>query len=198
MAAVKGFSRFFRIFRAPPSHPGVERQFSEPSSTHTCECSRVPAQFHAQSLLTWTLCVKARVKNNNNNNTTAFLEQLTVSPNPGGGLQHFQPVQGSAASSSVSRGHDGEGFFSHFSPDKKSSTQPAHSWSALPPHSSPWTPAPCGVPMVLEEEEESELDEAEEVEEVAMAVEYVECSGRWWGATVGPDGAAVLLVARCG
>ena len=54
--------------------------------------------------------------------------------------------------------------------------------------------------MVLEEEEEeeSELDEAEEVGEVTMAVEYVECYGRWWGATVGPDGAAVLLVARCG
>ena len=55
-----------------------------------------------------------------------------------------------------------------------------------------------GVPMVLEEEEEeeSDLDEAEEVEEVALAVEHVECSGRWW-ATVGPDGAAVLR-ARCG
>ena len=46
------FSRIFRGFRAPPGRPGVERQFSEPSSTHTCECSRAPAQFHAQSLLT--------------------------------------------------------------------------------------------------------------------------------------------------
>ena len=28
-----GFWRFFRIFRAPPGCPGVERQFSEPSTT---------------------------------------------------------------------------------------------------------------------------------------------------------------------
>ena len=48
----------------------------------------------------------------------AFLEQLTVSPFSGGGPQNFQPVQGSAASSSVSPGHAGEGFFSHFSPDE--------------------------------------------------------------------------------
>ena len=46
------FSRIFRGFRAPPGRPGVERQFSEPSSTHTCECSRALAQIHAQSLLT--------------------------------------------------------------------------------------------------------------------------------------------------
>ena len=71
-----------------------------------------------------------------------------------------------------------KGFFALF-PDEKSATLPARSWSALPPHSSPQTPAPYGVPMVLEEEEE--LDEAEEVEEVALAVEYVECDGRWWG-----------------
>ena len=112
--------------------------------------------------------------------STAFLEQLTVSPNPGGGPQKFQPVQGSAASSSVSPGHAGEGALRTFPQMKKSATQHARSWSALPAHSSPWTPAPYGVPMALEEEEE-ELDEAEEVEEVAMAVEYVECSGRWWG-----------------
>ena len=34
--------------------------------------------------------------------STAFMEQITVSPNPGRGLQNFQLVQGSAASSSVS------------------------------------------------------------------------------------------------
>ena len=73
-------------------------------------------------------------------------------------------------------------FFSHFSPDEKSATLPARSWSALPPHSSPWTPSAYDVPMVFEEEEEeSELDEAEEVDEVASVVEYVECDGRWWG-----------------
>ena len=46
--------------------------------------------------------------------STAFLEQIAVSPNPGGGLQIFQPVQGSAASSSVSLGHAGEGVFALF------------------------------------------------------------------------------------
>ena len=113
--------------------------------------------------------------------STAFMEQITVSPNPGRGLQIFQPVQGSAASSSVSPGHAGEGGFSHFSQDEKSATLLARSWSALPPHSSPWTPSAYDVPMVLEEEEESELDEAEEGDEVASMVEYVECDGRWWG-----------------
>ena len=32
--------------------------------------------------------------------STAFLGQIAESPDPGGGLQDFQPVQGSAASSS--------------------------------------------------------------------------------------------------
>ena len=53
--------------------------------------------------------------------STAFLEQLAVSPDPGGGLQHFPPVQSSAVSSSVSRGHVGQGFFSNFSPGQKKS-----------------------------------------------------------------------------
>ena len=68
-----------------------------------------------------------------------------MSPNPVGGLQHFQSVQGSAASSSVSPGHAGEGFF-RTSPDEKSATLLARFWSALPPHSSPGTPALCDVP----------------------------------------------------
>ena len=112
--------------------------------------------------------------------STAFLEQITVSPNPGGS-RNFHLGQGSAASSS---GREDEAFswvFRTFPQMKKSATLPAHSWSALPPHSSPWTPH--DVPMVLEEGEEegSELDEAEEDDEVALAVEYVECDGRWWG-----------------
>ena len=85
--------------------------------------------------------------------------------------------------------------FSHFSPDEKCDTT-----CALLVGTAHGRRRFNGVPMVLEdeeEEEESDLDEAEEVEEVALAVEHVECSGRWW-ATVGPDGAAVLLVARCG
>ena len=51
--------------------------------------------------------------------STAFLEQIAEFPDPVGGLQDFQPVQGSAASSSVSPGQAGEGFFSHFSHRKK-------------------------------------------------------------------------------
>ena len=36
------FDAFCVIFRAPPVCPGVERQFFELLSTHTCECSRAP------------------------------------------------------------------------------------------------------------------------------------------------------------
>ena len=53
--------------------------------------------------------------------STAFLEQVTEFPDPGAGLQDFQPVQSSAASSSVSPGHAGQGFFSDFSPRQKKS-----------------------------------------------------------------------------
>ena len=48
------------------------------------------------------------------------------------------------------------GFFRTFLHVKKSATKPPRSGSALPPHSSPWTPAAYDVPMVLEEEKESE------------------------------------------
>ena len=50
---------------------------------------------------------------------TAFLEQIAESPDPGGGLQDFQPVQSSAASSSVSPGHAGHGVFRTLHRDKK-------------------------------------------------------------------------------
>ena len=40
------------VFFANFPHFRSSDQFSEPSSTHTCECWRAPAQFHAQSLLT--------------------------------------------------------------------------------------------------------------------------------------------------
>ena len=85
-------------------------------------------------------------------------------PVPGGGrsagLQGFLPGQSSSSSSrDPARGFEaldepGYGFFRTFPQNKKSATLPAHSWSALPPHSSPWTPSACDVPMVLEEEEE--------------------------------------------
>ena len=53
LAAVSGFfSGVFRIFRAPPGCPGVERQFSEPSVTKSSLLSRVPAQLDRCRL--WT------------------------------------------------------------------------------------------------------------------------------------------------
>ena len=58
--------------------------------------------------------------------STAFSEQIAEFPDPGGGLQDFQPVQGSAASPSVSPGQAGEGFFSHFSSPEKKCEDPAH------------------------------------------------------------------------
>ena len=57
--------------------------------------------------------------------STAFLEQIAVSPDPGGGLQNFPPVQSSAASSSVSPGHAGQGVFRTFPRDKKVRRSPA-------------------------------------------------------------------------
>ena len=50
--------------------------------------------------------------------STAFSEQIPEFPDPGGGRQDFQPVQGSAASSSDSPGQAGQGVFSTF-PRKK-------------------------------------------------------------------------------
>ena len=47
--------------------------------------------------------------------STAFFEQIAESPVPSGSLHDFQPVQGSAASSSVFPGHASEGFFGLFS-----------------------------------------------------------------------------------
>ena len=56
MAAVQGcFRGFSAFFRAPPGCPGLQRQFSEPSTTKSSSLSRAPAQLLAQSLLTLTL-----------------------------------------------------------------------------------------------------------------------------------------------
>ena len=107
--------------------------------------------------------------------STAFSERIAEFPDPGGG-QDFQPVQGSAASSSDLPGQACQGVFRTFPQMKKSATQPPHSKSELPPHSSPWTPAPYDASMVLEEEEEEE----EECEE-DFAVEYVEFDNCLWG-----------------
>ena len=56
--------------------------------------------------------------------STVFLEQIAVSPVPGGGHQKFQPVQSSAVSSSVSPGHAGQWFFSDLSPGQKKVRSP--------------------------------------------------------------------------
>ena len=109
--------------------------------------------------------------------STAFLEQIGEFPDPVGGHRDFQPAQGSAASSSDLPGQAGQGVFRTFPQNKKSATHPPHVRSELPPHSSPWTPAPYDASMVLEEEEEEEEEECEE----DLAVEYVEYDNCLWG-----------------
>ena len=87
----------------------------------------------------------------------------------------FQPVQGSAASSSDLPGQAGQGVFRTFPKIQKSAKIPRTQGSELPPHSSPWTPAPYEASMVLEEEEEEEEECEEDFE-----VEYVEFDNRLW------------------
>ena len=111
--------------------------------------------------------------------STAFAEQIDDFSVSGGG-QNFQAVQGSAASSSDLPGQAVEGVFRTFPHFQKSATQPSHSGSELPPHSSPWTPAPYDASMVLEEEEEEEEEDESEDEPVEF-VEYVQHDGLWWG-----------------
>ena len=108
------------------------------------------------------------------------VEQIAVSRGFGEGLQDFLTRQSSFSSSHdparVSEALDkpGEGGFRTFPHIQKSVTQPPHSGSALPPHSSPWTPAAYDASMVLEEEEEPE-------DEPVEFVEYVQHYGLWWG-----------------
>ena len=54
-----------------------------------------------------------------------------------------------------------KGFFALF-PGSKSATRPPHSGSALPPHSSPWTPAACAVPTGREEEKAKRRQETQQ------------------------------------
>ena len=72
--------------------------------------------------------------------STAFAEQIPYFPDPGGGRHDFQPVQGSAVSSSDSPGQAGEGFFSTFPRKKKSAKIPRTQGSELGAESSSWTP----------------------------------------------------------
>ena len=72
--------------------------------------------------------------------STAFSEQIPEFPDPGGGRQDFQPVQGSAVSSSDSPGQAGKGVFSTFPRYKKSAKIPRTQGSELGAESSSWTP----------------------------------------------------------
>ena len=57
--------------------------------------------------------------------STAFSEQIPELPDPGGGRRDFQPVQGSAVSSSDSPGQASQGVFSTFPRKKKVQRSPA-------------------------------------------------------------------------
>ena len=72
--------------------------------------------------------------------STAFSEQIAEFPDPGGGRPDFQPVQGSAASSSDSPGQAGEGFFFALFPPEKKCEDPAHPGVGTGCESSSWTP----------------------------------------------------------
>ena len=107
---MKCFSRILRHFSRSSSCLGVERQFSEPSRTHTCECSRAPAQFHAQSMWTCTFRLKVRVNNNNNhnnnNNNTIWGGSVLTGeelPPHSGELKHAHSQAGSPTQSQLSR-----------------------------------------------------------------------------------------------
>ena len=100
----------------------------------------------------------------------ATAEQNVDIPVPGGSL-HGLSVSGSSSSSAVSRDVRGDAVFHTFPRLKTNATPPPRSGSELPPHSSPWTPAPYDASMVHEEEEECEED---------FEVEYVEYDGCFW------------------
>ena len=67
--------------------------------------------------------------------STAFSEQISVFPDPGGGRQDFQPVQGSDLP-----GQAGQGVFRTFPRMKKSAKISRTQGSELGAHSSSWTP----------------------------------------------------------
>ena len=77
MAAVKGFfDACCFIFRAHPVVQELSASFRSPRALTPVSALRAPAQFHAQSVWTYTFRLKVRVKNNNNNNNKAFDPKL--------------------------------------------------------------------------------------------------------------------------
>ena len=70
--------------------------------------------------------------------STAFSEQIAEFPDPGGGLQDFQPVQGPAASSSTLARHADQWVFRTFSTGKSAKIQRTQG-SELGAQSSSWT-----------------------------------------------------------
>ena len=124
---------------------------------------------------------------------SAALWNRTVDIPSAGGLQIFQPVQGSATSSSVSPGHAGEGVFRtvpqmkkvrHYlrGPGRHCLRTRAHGRRQL--KTCPWCSRRRRSRSWMRRRRLTRLQWR---------------SSMWVvGATVGPDGAAVLLVARCG
>ena len=130
--------------------------------------------------------------------STAFLEQITVSPNPGGGLQIFQPVQCSAAISSVSPGHAGEGFFRTFPQMKK-----VRHYLRTPGRLCLRTRAHGRRRLVAcrwcsRRRRSRSWMRRRRLKRLLWRCRVCGVRRKVVGATVGPDGAAVLLVARCG
>ena len=82
MAAMTGFSTHFASFFALLRYSGVERQFFELSSAHSCECSSAPVglPIHPEVLWTYTL---AHMSLNNNNNNKGFCS----------GVDSFDPLE---------------------------------------------------------------------------------------------------------
>ena len=79
-----------------------------------------------------------------------------VDISPGGGLGH------GSSSSAGPADEDFIGVFRTFPQRKKSATRPPHSGSALPPHSSPWTPPAYDVSMGRVEEQAKRWQETQQ------------------------------------
>ena len=91
------------------------------------------------------------------------------------GLWHqvFHPVQGPAASSSVSSGHAGEGFFRTFPRGQESAEVASQVGADMPRHVSSWTPAAC-------EDLEAADEPAELEEDVELLIEEEEDPSGWY------------------